>query len=102
MNTEESMSKELSRAIVVFTDKRGVFFGYPEGSTEGDRIRLRDCRMCVYWSAATRGAWGLAATGPADGSRITKPVPLAEVRGVTAVLNCSDEARRCWEDAPWG
>lgn len=40
-------AKSSERAVVVCTDKRGVFFGYAE-DTEGDAIVLRAPRMCVY------------------------------------------------------
>jgi hypothetical protein len=88
------------RPVVVCTDKRGVFFGYAN-ETDGDRVQLRAARMCVRWSEETHGVLGLAATGPANGSRITKPVPCADVRGVTCVLDCTLEAARAWEADLW-
>ena len=92
--------KEQERAVVVFTEKRGVVFGYAT-DTSGDPVTLKRARMCVYWSAATRGALGLGADGPAQGSKITKSVPSIELRGVTAVMECSADAVKAWESAPW-
>lgn len=88
------------RAVVICTDKRGVFFGYTT-KTDGDPIRLTRPRMCVYWDTATRGVLGLAATGPTSGCRITNAPPAIELRGITAVIECSPEAVSAWEKSPW-
>jgi len=96
----ESKKKRSEKAVVVFTDKRGVVFGYAS-KTSGDPVTLSRARMCVYWSKETGGALGLGSDGPATGSRITKPVPSIELRGVTAVMECSPAAVAAWESAPW-
>ena len=88
------------RAVVICTDKRGVFFGYAT-DTSGDPIVLRRPRMCVYWDAATKGVLGLAATGPTNGCRVTLAPPAIELRGITAVIECSAEATAAWEKSPW-
>lgn len=93
-------SDPTTRAVVVCTDKRGVFFGYAT-KTDGDAIVLTRPRMCVYWDAATKGVLGLAATGPTSGCRITNAPPAIEVRGITAVIECSPEAVAAWERSPW-
>jgi hypothetical protein len=87
--------------VVVCTEKRGVFGGYVK-DTKADPIVMTDAQMCVYWSADTRGVVGLAATGPTSDCRVTKPAPTAELRGVTAVFDCSDEAVKAWASCPWG
>jgi hypothetical protein len=93
-------SKKTERAVVICTDKRGVFFGY-SGDTSGDTVTLKRARMCVYWDVATKGVMGLAAGGPTKGCKVTAAVPVAELRGITCVLDCSDDARGRWEEGPW-
>lgn len=88
------------KAVVVCTDKKGVFFGYAD-NTRGDAITLKRARMCVYWSADMKGVMGLAAQGPSKTCRIGDAVPEIELRGITCVMACSDEAAKRWEDAPW-
>lgn len=93
------------RAVVVCTARRGVFFGYTSEPLDViiDRrtVALARPRMCVYWSAATRGILGLAAIGPQEGSRISMQPPEMTVNEITAVIVCSDEARDRWEAGPW-
>jgi hypothetical protein len=97
---KRTSKKAKERAVVVCTDKRGVFFGYAT-DTESDPIRLTRPRMCVYWDGATRGVLGLAATGPTSGCRVTRAPPAIELRGITAVIECSDDAVMAWEASPW-
>ena len=94
--------KKTERYVVVTTDlnRRGVFGGILE-SAKGDAAVLRDARMCVYWSRETKGVVGLAAIGPQEGSRISAPAPRIEINGVTAIMDCTPEARALWESAPW-
>jgi hypothetical protein len=92
--------KSGERAVVICTDKRGVFFGYSD-DTSGDTVTLKRARMCVYWDVATKGVMGLAAGGPTKDCKVTAAVPVAELRGITCVLDCSDDARGRWEEGPW-
>jgi hypothetical protein len=90
--------------VVVTTDKdrQGVFGGYlKDGSAETGTVTLSDARMAVYWSQETRGVLGLASIGPQPGSRITPPVPLIELNGVTSVIECTQEATAQWELGLW-
>ena len=91
--------------VVITTDKdkRGVFFGYvnPDDVTK-DEIRAEQVQMCVYWSRGVRGVLGLAAHGPDQESRITAPVKAGLIKGVTLVLECSDDAVTAWQSQPWG
>ena len=104
--SERSMKKvakvktQKARAVVVCTDKRGVFFGYAT-HTDGDPLRLTRPRMCVYWDKETKGVLGLAATGPTSGCRVTLAPPAIELRGITAVIECSEAAVAAWEKSPW-
>ncbi len=87
------------RAVIVTTEHRGVFFGYA-GDTSGDVINLRAARNCVYWSSGVRGFMGLAATGPDKASKVG-PAADIEVRKITSVIECTPEAVKAWENAPW-
>jgi hypothetical protein len=90
--------------VIVTTAHKGVFFGYvPRGETRSDAqtIRLERARMCVYWSADVRGVMGLAATGPVNGCKIGPAVPAITLRGVTSVMEVSEDAAAKWESAPW-
>lgn len=97
------MSRQKEKAVVVTTEKRGVFFGYipMDAKTEVDRITIKRGRMCVYWAAAVRGVVGLAATGPDANSRISPAAPELSLTGVTGVWLATDAARDAWEAAPW-
>lgn len=98
-NRKKAANEEI--AVVVTTEHRGVFFGYidPENS-KGDIIAMRGARNCVYWSTGVRGFMGLAATGPDKQSKVG-PAADIEVRKITSVIKCSEEAIKAWEAAPW-
>jgi len=93
-------------AVLVTTSHRGVFFGY-RPAAEADLIpsdhtvRLTDARIIIYWSPGTHGVLGLASTGPADGSRISAPVPAITLTDVTSVSICSATATERMESTQW-
>lgn len=100
------MAKKIEkRGIVVCTAKRGVFFGYAAGSAqslvEKGKLTLERARMCVYWSAQTKGVLGLASHGPAAGSKVGAQVPELAIESVTAVIVCTDAAIKVWEEGSW-
>jgi hypothetical protein len=90
------------RIVVVTTDstRRGVFSGELV-SHVGDVVKLKNARMAVYWSSATHGVLGLAANGPASGSKITPPVLQLEINGVTSIMDMTTKAIQKWEAEPW-
>lgn len=88
------------QALMVTTAHRGVFFGYGEPAS-GDTICLERARMCIYWPTTNKGVLGLAADGPAQGSKIGPAVPNIWLRDVTAVVAVAPEAAKRWESAPW-
>jgi len=96
-----SMSKTeaTERAVLVTTSHRGVFFGYAN-NTDGNVIKLRAGRLCIYWPATNKGFMGLAAMGPLDGSRVGPPADI-EIRNITAVLEVTPAAVDRWESSPW-
>jgi hypothetical protein len=89
------------RAVVVTTEHRGVFFGYPDGAGDGKTITLADAQMCVHWTEDVQGVLGLASAGPSKRSRVTRPVPRIELQAVTAVIDATPEAVKAWQDRPW-
>jgi len=91
---------EKGRPVVVCTKHRGVFFGYTHDSDD-ETIRLREARMCVYWSQDVRGVVNLSAAGPTASCKITAATPEIEVRDVTYVAECSDDAAAAWERGLW-
>ncbi len=87
------------RAVLVTTTHRGVFFGYAE-ETAGQTIKLRGARNCLYWPTENKGFMGLASMGPVKGARVGPSADI-ELRDITCVAECSDEAVKAWETAPW-
>lgn len=87
------------RAVVVTTAHKGVFFGYAD-KTDGATIALRAARNCLYWPTQNKGFLGLASMGPLDGARVG-PAADIEIRDITCVAECSDEAVAAWEKAVW-
>ena len=88
-----------SRPVLVTTEYRGVFFGYAE-DTSGETIKLTRARNCMYWPPEQKGFLGLASGGPKKGARVG-PAADIELRKVTSVTECSDDAVNAWESAPW-
>jgi hypothetical protein len=93
------MPAKKERAVVVTTKHRGVFFGYAT-ETDGEQIKLRSARCCLYWSRETKGFIGLAATGPMNGSRVG-PAADITLREITSVIEATPEAVKRWEGTPW-
>lgn len=85
------------RPVIVTTEHRGVFFGYAE-NTDGDPIKLLRARLCIYWSADLRGFMGLAAVGPSSDCKIGPRADI-ELRKITAIIECTPEAVKRWEEA---
>ncbi len=94
------MASKKERAVLVTTAHRGVFFGYAS-ATDGNVIKLRAARNCIYWPSDNKGFLGLASDGPKNGAKVG-PAADIEVRDITCVANVTDEAVKRWETAPWG
>ena len=84
---------------MVTTAHRGVFFGYAT-DIDGEIVKLKRARVCLYWSTDVRGFMGLAAMGPGKSCRVGPPADI-DLRAVTAVLRVTPEAVTAWESAPW-
>lgn len=98
MNNHPNRNKK-EHAVVVTTEHRGIFFGYAS-DIDGEIIKLRAARNCIYWSADVRGFMGLAATGPNKSCKIG-PAADISLRAITSVMECTPEATQAWETAPW-
>lgn len=85
--------------VIVTTKHRGIFFGYAT-DVSGEVIDLRAARNCLYFGRPTKGFIGLASTGPIGDSRVG-PAADIQLRDITAVVKCTDEAVKVWESAPW-
>jgi len=95
-NKMTKSSKE--KAVLVTTEFRGVFFGYAT-KTDGDVIKLRSARNCIYWDSSVGGFIGLAEKGPGPNCRIGARANI-ELRKITAVVEVSNQAVEAWEKAP--
>jgi len=90
------------KPVVVTTEFRGVFFGYVEDeSAAPEKVVLTDARNVVYWDRATKGVLGLAAHGPAAGSKVGPKIPRLTAWKVTAILEATPEAAEKFEVAQW-
>lgn len=86
------------RPVIVCTQYKGVFFGYAEEDTTGANLVLKRARMAIYFGT-TRGVMELAETGPTPTSKISARAD-SDIRGITAVFEVTEAAKRAWEDAP--
>lgn len=98
----EKMKGKIPALITTDSSKRGVFMGFVDPKdADKETLEASEVRMAVYWSADVRGVLGLASTGPSKDCRISKSVPKATLKGVTAVIEITDEALTAWRKEPW-
>lgn len=96
------MKEKIPVLITTDSTKRGVFMGFIDPDDAGkETLEATEVRMAVYWSADVKGVVGLASTGPTKGCRISGAAKKAVLKGVTAVLEISDEALSAWKKEPW-
>lgn len=98
-NQTKSDASNGERPVIVTTEHRGVFFGYAS-DTDGETIKLRAGRLCIYWSADMHGFMGLAHLGPSRDCKIGPPADIT-LRKITSVLEATPAAVERWEAAPW-
>lgn len=99
------MKQDNKIPVVITTDntKRGVFFGYINpNDVHKDPLTVELVQMAVYWSAEMHGVIGLAAIGPDKDCRITPAAPKGEIKGISLVLEATEEAAKNWKKEPWG
>jgi len=93
---------DAKQAVLITTDKRGVFFGYLVGEATEKEVTITRARNCSYWARSMRGFLGLAEQGPNSECRIGPPVETLRLFGITSVATVSANATKAWEAAPWG
>lgn len=86
------------KPVVIWTDKRGVIFGYTS-DVHARPITLRNARMCLYWPSSVGGVFGLCDIGPNKDSKISAVLPSATFEGVTGVADVSADAEKAWNSA---
>lgn len=91
--------RQAEKYVMVTTEHRGVFAGFAT-KTDGDVIKLREGRNCIYWSSSLKGFLGLASDGP-DSSCKIGPAADIELRKITAVVEVTEAAQKRWMSAPW-
>lgn len=96
------MKNKVPVLITTDSSKRGVFMGFinPNDANK-ETLEAEEVRMAVYWSADVRGVIGLAAKGPTKDCRISAAAKKATLKGVTAVLEITEEALAAWRKEPW-
>jgi hypothetical protein len=97
--TPAKPTEQTETPVVVWTDKRGVIFGYTS-DPHARPITLRNARMCLYWSCAVGGVFGLCDRGPDKKSKISATLPSADFEGVTGVARVAKDAEAAWLSAP--
>lgn len=86
------------KPVVLTTAHRGVFFGYINPDTEGDKLQpVYRCRNCLSWSSDNKGFLGLGSHGPVGEAKIGPAVPRLLLHDVTAVIDVTEAARQEWE-----
>lgn len=82
------------------TNGRAVIVGECESApVVGQPITLLNARMVLYWPTACGGLFGLAASGPKDGLRLTESVEATATEAVRQWLILPDtvaEQMRAW------
>jgi hypothetical protein len=86
--------------VLITTAHRGVFFGYTNNPS-GKTVVLNRARCCIYWPASNKGFVGLASAGPLEGAKIGPATGAMTLHDVTCAIECSPEAVKRWEAAPW-
>ncbi len=93
-----TVATHAEQPVVVWTDKRGVIFGYTT-NVDARPITLRRARMCLYWPSSVGGVFGLCDIGPNNDSKISATLPEAVFEGVTGVASVTPEAEEAWVSA---
>lgn len=93
----------MRRPVLVSTSQKFLVFGWTEQDSPLDEpyVVLFDSRLVVYWSAETKGLWGLAAAGPAAGSRVSAPCPCVQIKDALAILWCTEDAAKSFAQFIW-
>lgn len=89
----------MTKAVLVTTEFRGVFFGHIKSDKKTpSEITLTDVRNCIYWQDCG-GFIGLAATGPNASCRVGAPIKEITLYKITSVTPVTKDAEKAWEKA---
>ena len=94
-----SKAKTKTRAVLVTTQHRGVFFGMATKTT-GETIELTDVRNILYWPQECKGFLGLAADGPKTGAKLGPAAQRVELRNITSVTDLSEASAKVFAEFP--
>lgn len=90
--------KENSKAVLVTTEFRGVFFGFIKNKTKlPEEITLTNAKNCIYWDSSVGGFLGLASKGPNSHCKIGSTVKELTLYKITSVTPVSEDAVKEWE-----
>lgn len=93
----EQNTNNNTKAVLVTTEFRGVFFGkVKDDSKLPAEVTLTDARNCIYWSSSVGGFLGLAATGPNSNCKIGVTVPELTLYKITSVTPVTKKAEKAW------
>ena len=85
-----------TRAVVITTEHRGVFFGTMTAhDIDARRATLKGAVMAIHWNT-TGGLFELASAGPNAGSRLSVVAPSMEVEKITAIMDVTEAAETAW------
>lgn len=102
MKAQEDLAGKIAVLITTDSTKRGVFMGFIDPKdADKETLEASEVRMAVYWSTDVKGVLGLAATGPSKSCRISAACKKAVLKGVTAIVEITDEALAAWRKEPW-
>lgn len=89
----------MTKAVLVTTEFRGVFFGYMKEDAAPDKVTITGAKNCIYWSSDCGGFLGLAANGPTKDCRIGKRVSELTLYKITSITPVEAAAVDAWEKA---
>lgn len=93
--------KNGSRAVLVTTEHRGVFFGYVEDDKSfPTTITLTKMRNCIQWRGL-KGFLELTTTGPIAACRVGPAAERGTLAKCTGIWDVEPKAVDAWESAPW-
>ena len=92
-----------TRAVLVTTENRGVFFGYLDDVDDESpaKLTLTDGRNCIHWTDNIHGFLGLASVGPGPQCRVGPAATRFTVFGITSIADVTPAAVTKWENEPW-
>lgn len=90
-----------SRAVLVTTEHRGVFFGYVEDESKfPNEITLTKMRNCIQWRGL-KGFLELTTTGPTSACRVGPAAERGTLAKCTGRWDIEPKAVDAWETQPW-